>query len=326
MSTLDLSKNNARQPKLRRQRNKEGTLLAKNSRVLYLFLLPAVVVTVLFAYLPMFSNYIAFLDYDFNKGWFGFASPFVGLDNFKKFLTDPNFYALMGRTLLYSATLMITGFPAPLILALMLNELRSERFKRTVQTVSYIPHFVSWVTVAGLIYLFTTVDRTGLINNIRQIVDPSAERISFMQDSKNFLPILVLSDIWKECGWGTILYLAALTTIDPQLYEAAVVDGAGRWKRLVHITLPGLQPTMCILLIFSLGGLFGTNFDQVFNLQNSMIRLETDTIGIYTYYQGIVGRQYEYAAAVGLFQGLVAMVLILSTNWITKRLSDVGII
>lgn len=305
---------------------KSKNLKAHNIRVLYLFLVPAIALTFIFAYLPMFSNYIAFLDYDFNKGWFGFGSKFVGFDNFSKFLNDPKFYKLVGRTVLYSVTMMIATFPAPLLLALMLNELRGERFKRIVQTSSYIPHFVSWVTVAGLFYMFLTVDATGLINNIRQLFDPGAERISFMQDSKNFLPLLVISEVWKETGWGTILYLAALTGIDPQQYEAAQVDGASRFQRLRFITLPGLVPTMCILLIFSLSGLVATNFDQVFNMQNKMIRLDTDTIGVYTYYQGLVSGQYAYSAAVGLFQGLVSFVLIMLTNATTKRLSNVGII
>ncbi|WP_054027343.1 ABC transporter permease [Bacillus sp. FJAT-28004] len=305
---------------------KRKSLKAHNIHVLYLFLLPAIVLTVIFAYLPMFSNYIAFLDYDFNKGWFGFGSKFIGFDNFEKFLNDPGFYQLMGRTLLYSVTMMLATFPAPLILALMLNELRSERFRKLVQTSSYIPHFVSWVTVAGLFYMFLTVDPTGLVNNIRQLIDPEATRISYMQDSNNFLSVLVISEVWKETGWGTILYLAALTSIDPQQYEAAQVDGASRFQRLLYITLPGLVPTMCILLIFSLSGLFATNFDQVFNLQNKMIRLDTDTIGVYTYYQGLVSGQYAYSAAVGLFQGLIAFVLIMVTNYTTKRLSNVGII
>ncbi|MFC4810809.1 ABC transporter permease [Paenibacillus sp. GCM10023250] len=301
-------------------------LKTQNVKVLYLFLLPALALTFVFAYLPMFSNYIAFLDYDFNKGWFGFGSKFVGFDNFAKFLHDDKFYTLIGRTLLYSVTMMVATFPAPLILALLLNELRGERFKKIVQTTSYIPHFVSWVTVAGLFYLFLTVDATGLVNNIRQFFDPGAERISFMQDAHNFLPVLVISEVWKETGWGTILYLAALTTIDPQQYEAAQVDGASRLQRLRYITLPGLVPTMCILLIFSLSGLLATNFDQVFNLQNKMIRLDTDTIGVYTYYQGLVSGQYSYSAAVGLFQGLVSFILIMATNATTKRLSNVGII
>ncbi|SDX14116.1 sugar ABC transporter permease [Paenibacillus sp. CF384] len=305
---------------------KRSGLQTQNIKILYLFLVPAMVLTFIFAYLPMFSNYIAFLDYDFNKGWFGFGSEFVGFDNFAKFLTDHKFYTLIGRTLLYSVTMMIATFPAPLIFALLLNELRGERFKRIVQTTSYIPHFVSWVTVAGLFYMFLTVDATGIINNLRQLIDPAAERISFMQDAKNFLPVLVISEVWKETGWGTILYLAALTSIDPQQYEAAQVDGASRWQRLMYITLPGLIPTMCILLIFSLSGLLATNFDQVFNLQNKMIRLDTDTIGVYTYYQGLVSGQYSYSAAVGLFQGVISFILIMATNYTTKRLSNVGII
>lgn len=305
---------------------KKNGLKAHNVHVLYLFLIPAIALTFIFAYLPMFSNYIAFLDYDFNKGWFGFGSKFIGFDNFKQFLKDPTFYHLTGRTMLYSVTMMAATFPAPLIFALLLNELRSERFKRIVQTSSYIPHFVSWVTVAGLFYMFLTVDATGIVNNIRQLFDPGAIRISFMQEAKNFLPVLVISEVWKETGWGTILYLAALTSIDPQQYEAAHVDGATRFQRLRYITLPGLTPTMCILLIFALSGLVATNFDQVFNMQNQMIRIDTDTIGTYTYYQGLVSGQYAYSAAVGLFQGVISFILIMVTNATTKKLSNVGII
>ena len=301
-------------------------MMAKGSWVLYLFLLPATVVTFLFAYLPMFSNYIAFLDYDFNNGWFGFASPFVGFAHFRNFLTDPRFHALLWRTLLFSVAIMAATFPVPLVLALMLNELRNKKFMRSVQTISYIPHFVSWVTVGGLVYLFLSVDRTGLVNNLVQIINPEAQRTAFMHDASNFLPMLILTEIWKSAGWGTILYFAALTTIDPGQYEAAEIDGAGRWKRLIHVTFPGLVPTFCILLIFSLGGLFATNFDQVFNLQNQMIRLDTDTVQVFTFYQGIQGRQYSYAAAVGLFQGLIAFILLMTTNAFTKKASNVGII
>lgn len=301
-------------------------LFSSNVLVLYLFLVPALVATLLFSYLPMFSNYIAFLDYNFNKGWFGLGSRFVGFANFAKFLTDPKFYALMQRTLVYSVTMMALTFPLPLVIALMFNELRGAIFKRTIQTISYVPHFVSWVTVSGLVYLFLSSDRSGLVNNLIQFFNPNAQRVSFMGYAKNFLPLMVITEIWKEAGWGTILYLAALATIEPQLYEAARVDGAGRFRCLWHVTLPGLMPTMSILLIFALGGLFGTNFDQVFNMQNRAIRMDTNTIGVYVYYQGMESGNYAYSAAVGLFQGLISFILIMSTNAVTKRLNNVGII
>ena len=296
----------------------------KKYRTVYLMLVPAVVITFAFAYLPMFSNYMAFLDYDFNNGWFGLQSPFVGLKNFS-FVTSPEFHAIAGRTLLYSVTLLVFSFPAPLIFALLLNEIRNTAFKRFAQTVSYIPHFVSWVTVAGLFYLFLSTDITGLVNNIRQNL-LNLDRLPYMQESQYFLPFLVLSELWKELGWGSIIYLAALTGIDTHLFEAAQVDGASRWQQCWHITLPSLIPTTCILLIFALGRIFSSNFDQVFNMQNSITRAATDTINVHVYYRGVMNRQYAYAAAMGLFQGLISFILVMGTNFTTKKLSGSGII
>lgn len=292
--------------------------------VLYLFLVPATVLTFIFSYIPMFTNIMAFQDYHFSNGWLGLGSPFVGFKNFS-FLKELWFWKLAGRTLMYSVTCLVTGFPLPLILALLINELRSETFKKYVQTVSYIPHFVSWVTVAGLFYLFLSVDPTGAVNNIKQLIF-GGERISFMQQTWMFLPVLVISGIWKEVGWGTIIYLAAITNISPELYEAAEVDGANRWQRIKYITLPGLIPTFCILLIFNLGGLLNTNFDQVFNLQNQVIREATDTINIWVFYKGIRAQLFGLSSAVALFNGLVTFILIMTANFITKKLNNTAII
>jgi putative aldouronate transport system permease protein len=292
--------------------------------VLYLFLVPAIAFTLLFQYLPMFGNYIAFLDYDFTNGWMGLLSPFTGLKNFS-FVSELWFWQLAGRTVLYSFSLLIFSFPAPLILALLLNEIKKQLFKQVLQTISYIPHFVSWVTVSGLFYLFLSTDISGLVNNIQQALT-GGERISYMQNPNLFVVFLVLSNLWKEIGWGTILYLAAITMIDPQLYEAAEIDGASRWSRIWYITLPSLLPTVCILLIFSLGGLFSSNFDQVFNMQNSVIRNDTNTINTFVYFRGVQNQQYSFAAAVGLFQGFVSFLLIMSTNYVTKKLNNIGII
>lgn len=294
-----------------------------NIQVLYLFLAPALLLTLIFGYLPMFSNIIAFMDYKITNPMFGLASPFVGFKWFS-FLKEGWFYEIAGRTVLYSFMTLLFGFPASLILALLFNELRSQVFKKVVQTISYVPNFVSWVTTAGLVYLFLSVDSTGLVNNIAQSVF-HLPRQSFMQNPNAFLPILIVTNLWKNVGWGTILYMAALSTIDEQIYEAAEVDGAGRWAKLVHITLPGLIPTFCILLIFALGGLFSVNFDQVFNLQNSVIRQDVMTINLYTYYNGIVNGNYPISTAVGLFQGVVSFILIYSVNKVTRRLADTGI-
>ncbi len=301
---------------------KYSKLSKAGSGYLYLFLAPAVILTFVFGYLPLFSNYIAFLDYDLNAGWFGLASPFVGFQNFD-FIKEAWFWQLMLRTFIFSFVCLVTSFPASLALALMFNELRNVTFKKVTQTLSYIPNFVSWVTISGLVYIFLTVEPGGLLNDIREVF--GLERISFMQDSKYFLPLLVITNIWKGVGWGTILYMAAISGIDQQIYEAAEIDGAGRFAKVLHITLPGLIPTFCIQLIFAMGGLVNSNFDQIFNLQNAVIREQVNTINLYTYYNGVVNMQYQHSTAVGLFQGVVSMILVLGTNKITRKLSNTGI-
>jgi len=294
-----------------------------NVSALYVFLAPALVLTLVFGYLPMFSNIIAFLDYNIAKGWFGLASPFVGFKNFA-FLRQSWFYGIMGRTVWYSFAGLVFGFPASLLLALLFNELRHLRFKKVVQTISYVPNFVSWVTISGLVYTFLSYESDGILNNILEKLF-HMQRVSYMQDPKYFLAVLIITGIWKGVGWGTILYMAALSTIDEQIYEAAEVDGAGRLAKVTHITFPGLIPTFSILLIFAMGGLFRTNFDQMFNLQNAVLRDRVNTIDLYTYFNGVVNGQYSLSTAVGLFQGVVSMILVLGTNYVTKKLNGVGI-
>lgn len=292
--------------------------------VLHLFLLPAVILTLLFNYLPMFSNVIVFMDYNMFKGWMGLGSKWVGLANFS-FVQEAWFYKLALRTLYYSAAILLFSFPASLILALLLNELRNQAFKRFAQTVSYIPHFVSWVTVASLFYIFLSVDIGGVVNNIKVALF-GGERIIFMQETKYFLPVLIVSQVWKEVGWGSILYLAAISTIDPTQYEAATVEGAGRWRQMLHITLPGLVPTTIILMIFTLGAMFTGNFDQMIPMQNQVIQENTNIISTYTYYRGVVGAEYSKAMAVGLFSGIVSFVLLRMANFMGKKIGDTSII
>lgn len=286
---------------------------------LYLFLVPSVALTLLFAYLPMFSNVIAFMDYSLFDGFMGLGSPWVGFKNFS-FLGEAWFYELAGRTFYYSFFMLLFSFPASMILALLLNELRLQLFKKLVQTISYVPHFVSWVTVAGLFYIFLSYDSTGIVNNIMTALFHEDRKV-YMQDESVFLPLLILSQIWKEIGWGSILYLAALTMIDPHLYEAAKVDGANRLQQVWHITLPGIRSTTVILLIFALGGLFSGNFDQIFNFQNQVIQDGTNIINTYTYYVGIREQQFSHATAVGLFQGFISFLLIYTANYSAKKLS-----
>lgn len=307
-----------------RPRRRAVRVILRDEHPLYLFLLPGVVVMFFFAYLPMFSNVIAFLDYDLTEGWMGFGSRFVGFKWFAAIFRDPKFFQLVGRTLFYSVCVLAVSVPAPFILAMLMNELANRAFKRTVQTISYLPHFISWVTIAALIYLFLSTDTSGILNNVRQMLG-AKDRILYMKYPRNFPLVLSLSTMYKEMGWGSIVYLAAIAALDPELYEAAAIDGAGRWKQFRHITFPGILPTTMILLIFAMAGLLSTNFDQVFNLQNDIIILDTNTINVYTYRTGVMGRRYSIATAVGLFQGAVNCVMLLSANWASKRLTDYGL-
>lgn len=292
---------------------------------LYLYVLPAIAFTAIFSYFPMFGNVIAFMDYDLFNGWMGLKSPLVGLRNFVDIFRFQVIVSAIPRTVYYSLVSIFVNAPAPILFALLLNELRNAVYKKTVQTISYLPHFVSWVTVSGLVYLFLSSDPSGLFNTVKQFLF-GGERIAYMGDARYFVPVMVTASLWKGIGWGSILYLAAITAINPELYEAARVDGAGRWRRMYHVTLPGLLPTFAILLIFGLGNLFRYDFDKVFTLQNDFIRSKTYTIEVINYYKGIQERRYSLSAAIGLFQGVIAFVLTLSANRLSRKVADIGII
>lgn len=288
---------------------------------LLIFVAPAVILTIIFSYLPMFGNIIAFQDFNVTKGFLG--SPFVGFANFKKLFEDPRSLKVIINTFILSSVNLIFTFPAPIILALMLNELKSSVFKRTVQTISYLPHFISWVIILGFVKELTAYPY-GLLNDIK-IALFGGEPVMFLAESEYFLPIIVITNIWKEVGWNTIIFLAALSGIDMQLYEAAAIDGAGRLRQTFHVTLPGIMPTIVILLILSISRLFGTNFDQVYNLINIHIQDEVDVLETYVYREGIQRYKYSFAAAVGLFQGAISLVLIVITNMLSKRFTEISI-
>jgi putative aldouronate transport system permease protein len=291
--------------------------------VLYLLLVPAIGFTFVFYYMPMAMNVVAFMDYKLTAGWLGLGSKWVGFYQFKRFLSDPDFYKVAVRTITYAAAKLIVSFPAPIILALLLNEIRSQAFKRTVQTISYLPFFVSWVTVAGLIYMFLSISSSGLVNNVIEAF--GGKRILFMSRPQYFLPVLVMSTLWKGVGLGSIIYLATIASIEQQLYEAARIDGAGRWKQLVHITLPGIMPAVIIILIMNAGSIFSADFDQMINLQNGVIQIDTDVINTYTYYVGVMQRRYAEGVAISLFQALVNFILVWLTNFIAKRVRGTGL-
>lgn len=293
----------------------------KSQKWLLLFVTPAVVLTFVFSYLPMFGNIIAFQDYDITLGFF--KSPFVGFKHFQELFNDPHSLMVIKNTVVLSTTNLILTFPAPIILALLLNELKSMVFKRTVQTISYLPHFISWVIILGFYKELTSIDG-GLINQIKMSLF-GGDPVMFQAKSELFLPVVIITNIWKEIGWNTIIFLAALSGIDQQLYEAAAIDGAGRLKQAIHVTIPCILPTIMILLILSLSHIFGTNFDQVYNLINVHIQDKVDVLETYVFREGIQKARFPFATAVGLFQGAIAFVLVVISNKLSKKYTEISI-
>lgn len=291
----------------------------KRNRSLYLMVLPVILFYILFHYKPMYGAIIAFQDYNPRQGVTG--SEWVGFDQFIRFFTSPYFGRLVKNTLLLSVYGIIFGFPAPIILALLLNELRARRFKKTVQTITYLPHFISLVVVTGIIKDFT--QSTGLINDI--IVMFGGERSSLIQNPALYRTIYIVSDIWQGIGWGSIIYLSALSGVDQQLYEAASIDGAGRWKQLIHVTLPGIAPTIVIMLIMRMGQLLGTGYEKTILLYNEATYETADVIASCIYRVGILERNWSYSTAIGLFNSVINLALLIATNKISRRVSETSL-
>jgi putative aldouronate transport system permease protein len=268
---------------------------------------------VIFRYLPMAGNVIAFRRYVPGGSLFG--ENWVGLRYFRLFWSDPTFWQVFTNTLILGSLSLLFLFPLPVILALLLNELRSRYLKRFVQTVSYLPHFLSIVVVAGIIIQTLSVD--GVVNQALRAV--GHDSIPFLQQPGWFRTIYVSSEVWQTVGWGTILYLAALTTIDQDLYEAARIDGANRWRQTWHVTLPGIRPTMVTLLILNIGTFLAVGFEKVLLLYNPLTYSTADVISTYLYRVGVVSGSFSYAAAIGLFESVIGLTLVLSANLIARR-------
>ncbi|HWR10350.1 MAG TPA: ABC transporter permease subunit [Rectinemataceae bacterium] len=291
----------------------------RRSGYLYLvFFLPFVYYLV-FHYAPMYGLLIAFQKYNIVKGISG--SRWVGFDNFRKFLIDPYFWKLVRNTLLLNIYNLVWGFPAPILLALLINEVRRKNFKRFVQSVSYLPHFISTVVVCGMIVNFLTND--GPINGILKIF--GAEPTQFLVKPEWFRTIYVASDIWQTIGWNSIIYTAAICSVDAELYDAALIDGAGRFGLVRHITLPSIMPTISIMLVLALGKLMSIGFEKIILLYNGSTYETADVISTYVYRRGLLGSDFSYATAVGLFQSLVGFMLLATSNKITKRLGETGL-
>jgi putative aldouronate transport system permease protein len=289
-------------------------------RALVLLFLPGLVYYAVFCYAPMYGVQIAFKNFIFRLGIM--KSPWVGLENFRLLFSMGSFREVFRNTLIISSLKLIFGFPAPIIFALLLNEMRALRFKKAVQTISYLPHFVSWVILGGLFIQFLSPS-TGPVNMVLKSL--GFKPVYFLADKFWFRPVLVATSIWKGVGWGSIIYLASLAGIDPQLYEAAEIDGAGRFRKIWSITLPSLIPVITIMLIFSAGGIVKDDFDQIFNLYNSAVYSVGDVLGTYTYRVGLIDMKYSFSTAVGLFTNVISFALILLTNWFAKRTNEYGL-
>lgn len=283
---------------------------------LYLMLLPGLALIIIFCYGPMYGLQIAFKDYNIGLGVWG--SPWVGLKHFAKFFGTDAATRALTNTIIISFLKLIFSFPMPIILALLLNEIGNQAFKRVAQTISYLPHFISWIIVASLLNNMLSPS-TGVVNAIIQQL--GGEPIYFLADENWFRSILVISNIWKEIGWSSVVYLAALSGIDPSLYEAAIVDGATRVQRIMRITLPSILPIATTMLILSMGSIMSAGFDQVFNLYSPQVYDVGDILDTYVYRKGLVDMSYSFSTAVGLFKSVVGLILVVTVNVIAKKVS-----
>lgn len=288
--------------------------LMARSWQLYVLLLPAVLYIVIFKYWPMYGAQIAFRDYNPSEGFAG--SPWVGLEHFERFVTSFQFERLLVNTLSLNALGLLIAFPVPIILALIVNQLQSERFKKFTQTVLYSPSFISVVVVVGMIHLLFS-PRSGIVNNA--IVTLGGDPIFFMGAPEWFRPLYVGSDIWQNAGFSMIVYLAALTAIDPSLHEAARVDGANKWQRIRHIDIPGIMPVITILFILAIGNLFNLGFEKVLIMQTDLNLPTSEVIQTYVYKAGLQQAQFSYSAAIGLFNSLINLALLMTFNWVARR-------
>lgn len=288
----------------------------KRNYILYLLIAPAIILTIIFKYIPIYGALIAFKDYSPIRGIMG--SEWVGFKHFTDFLTSPNFLQILVSTIKLSSFELLIGFPIPIILALMLNQLRRSGVKKNIQLVLYAPHFISVVVISGMVFLF--LSPVGPINAILGIF--TDKPISFMSDPDYFRSIYIWSGVWQGAGWASIIYVAALANVDPQLHEAATLDGASLLQRIWHIDLPTLKPVMAVLFILAAGGIMGIGFEKAYLLQTSMNIPSSEIIATYVYKQGLLAGDYSFATAVGLFNAVVNVILLVFVNQVVKKLNE----
>jgi len=316
----DTAANNAVvvQPKLKKNTDLMRRIL--KNRALYLMILPGFLFFVIFKYIPMAGIVIAFQDYQPYLGFFN--SPWVGWKHFERLFSDPMFFTILRNTLVLFFFNLAFYFPVPIILALMLNEVRREYFKRFVQTLVYIPHFMSWVIIVSISFVMLSMDR-GIINEL--LVMMGFEKVNFLMSNEWFRPMYIMQVIWREAGWGTIIYLAAMAAIDPGLYEAARMDGANRLRQIWHITLPSIRSVIVVLLILKIGDVLELGFEHIYLLLNSMNREVAEIFDTYVYTAGLRQGQFSYSTAVGFFKSIVGLILVMGANWLAKKVGEEGI-
>ncbi|WP_437137106.1 ABC transporter permease [Bacillus safensis] len=320
MKTEDVTAKGVPAADLKREKRKRLLNQLLSQKFLYLMILPGLIYFIVFKYVPMWGLIIAFQDYQPFLGILG--SEWVGFKHFIRLFTEPTFFILLKNTLILFALNVVIFFPIPILLALLLNEVRLALFKKFVQTMIYIPHFMSWVIVVSLSFVLLTVDG-GLINEL--IAFFGGEKINFLLSQEWFRPMYILQVIWREAGWSTIIYLAAITAVDPQLYEAAKMDGAGRLRQMWHITLPAIKSVIVVLLILKIGDTLELGFEHVYLLLNATNREVAEIFDTYVYTAGLKQGQFSYSTAVGLFKAAVGLILVMMANRLAKKFGEEGI-
>jgi len=297
---------------IKKEFQKNGTL--------YLIVLPVIIFYFVFHYMPMYGVLMAFQDFSPRLGISG--SQWVGFTHFINFFKSSDCGRIIGNTLKISLSCLVFEFPAPIIMAILLNELRGNKFKRCVQTISYLPHFISLVVICGMIKTF--VSSEGIISQFIALIGHTEPK-NYLQDSNAFLPIYLLSNIWAGMGWESIIYISALTTVEAQLYEAARIDGAGKWKQLLNVTLPGIAPTIVTMFILKIGNIMGVGYEKIILLYNPLIYDKSDVISSYVYRLGFTGQQWSYTTAIGLFNSAVNLVFLIVANTLSKKLNETSL-
>lgn len=289
---------------------------------LWLMLLPAIVYIFVFCYIPMYGVQLAFREYSFTAGITG--GKWVGWKYFIQYFESPMFWPTLKNTFIISLTSIVVGFPAPIILAMIINQLRNKKWKKVVQTTVYIPYFISVVVMVSMINVLFSND-SGVVGNFLKAIHLVAEDTNILGKESAFVPLYVLTGVWQSMGWNSIIYIAALSSVDTQLYDACRIDGANRWQTMIHIDFPAIVPTIIILLIMNMGGILNVGFDKVFLMQNSLNLGVSQVISTYVYNVGVKSAQFSFGAAVGLFNTVVNFVFLIVTNWISKRATGSGL-